>query len=386
MTAVYIHFPFCVQRCQYCDFITYAGVSHFIRPYLAALHKEMRLVLPGTEEADSVYFGGGTPSLLTPGQVAELIQIVDSMIGFDPNAEITLEANPGTVTLESLMALRKSGVNRLSLGIQSFLEEDLQILGRIHSVQQAKESIRDAQLAGFSNISPDLIFGLPGQTLTAWQRNLEEVLACGIQHLSLYSLIIEPDTPFERMVDSGDLVLSDEDLVADMFELAMDFLPKHGFQQYEISSWALGEDNESRHNKVYWKNSEYFGVGAGAHGKVGNYRVQNVNTIAGFIQKMEKASDEQAQFSPALEEKIFVDEFTAMQESMLLGLRMTMEGVSESTFRNRHHADMNIVFQDEIDRILKNGLGEWQTKEDGKHLVLTHRGIMLGNQAFQEFV
>ncbi|NLC13449.1 MAG: radical SAM family heme chaperone HemW [Chloroflexi bacterium] len=358
MTAVYIHFPFCVQRCQYCDFITYAGVSHFIRPYLAALHKEMRLVLPGTEEADSVYFGGGTPSLLRPGQVAELIQIVDSMIGFDPNAEITLEANPGTVTLESLMALRKSGVNRLSLGIQSFLEEDLQILGRIHSVQQAKESIRDAQLAGFSNISLDLIFGLPGQTLKAWQRNLEEVLACGIQHLSLYSLIIEPDTPFERMVDSGDLVLPDEDLVADMFELAMDFLPKHGFQQYEISSWALGEDNESRHNKVYWKNSEYFGVGAGAHGKVGNYRVQNVITIAGFIQKMEKASDEQAQFSPALEEKIFVDKFTAMQESMLLGLRMTMEGVSESTFRNRHHADMSIVFQDEIDRILKNGLGE----------------------------
>jgi len=361
-------------------------MSHFITPYVDALQKEMRQVLPGAEKVNSVYFGGGTPSLLNPVQVAESIQTIDSLIGIDPTAEITLEANPGTVSLESLTALRKYGVNRLSLGIQSFLEDDLQMLGRIHSAQQARESIRDAQLAGFNNISLDLIFGLPGQTLQAWQKNLEEAASQGIQHLSLYSLIIESGTPFERKLESGELELPDEDLVADMFELAMDFLPKHGFQQYEISSWALGETNESRHNKVYWKNSDYFGIGAGAHGKVGHYRVQNVPSITDYIHKIAQASDEKVHFSPAMEESTFVDERTAMQESMMLGLRLTREGVSEREFRNRHKTEMRIVFQDEIDRILTNGLGEWQTQEDGQHFVLTRRGIMLGNQAFQEFV
>ena len=386
MTAVYIHFPFCVQRCQYCDFITYAGVSHFIPAYLEALQKEIRLVLPGSDRADSVYFGGGTPSLLNPKQVAELLQTIDTLVGINPVTEITLEANPGTVAFISLKELRKSGVNRLSLGIQSFLEQDLHLLGRIHSAEQARESIRQAQQAGFDNISLDLIFGLPGQTLQSWQQNLEEALTYGIQHLSLYSLIIEPGTPFERRVESGELVLPEDDLVADMFEWAMDFLPKHGFEQYEISSWALGIANESRHNQVYWKNEEYVGLGAGAHGKIGDNRVQNVPSIAEYIQKVKGAEEKISNFSPALEEKIFVDEKTAMQESMMLGLRMTREGVSETQFRTRHQADMLVVFREEIDRIIKNGLGQWQTHEDGEHLVLTHRGIMLGNQAFQEFV
>jgi len=386
MTAVYIHFPFCVQRCQYCDFITYAGMSHFIPTYLGALKKEMRLVMTGAKSADTIYFGGGTPSLLTPGQVDELLHTIDELIGTNPMAEITLEANPGTVSLESLQSLRKVGVNRLSLGIQSFLDSDLRILGRIHSAKQARESITDAQQAGFDNISLDFIFGLPGQTLQAWQQNLELALSYGVQHLSLYSLIIEPGTPFERQVESGKMQLPDDDLVADMFELAMDFLPKHGFQQYEISSWALGTENESRHNKVYWNNQDYFGLGAGAHGKVGDFRVQNVPTIADYIQKMDPANENIGRFSPALEEKLFVDEKTAMQERMMLGLRLTREGVSETEFRSRHQTEMRTVFQQEIGRIIKNGLAEWQTQADGEHLVLTHRGIMLGNQAFQEFV
>ncbi len=361
-------------------------MSHLIPAYLHLLKKEMQLVFPGADRADSVYFGGGTPSLLLPEQVAELIQTIDRLIGVDPTTEITLEANPGTISLENLRELRKSGVNRLSLGIQSFLEQDLHLLGRIHSEEQARQSIYDAQQAGFDNISLDFIFGLPGQTLLAWQQNMVEALSYGITHLSLYSLIIEPGTPFERKVEAGEIDLPEDDLVADMFELAMDFLPKHGFQQYEISSWALGETYESRHNKVYWKNVDYFGLGAGAHGKVGEHRVRNVSTIAGYIQKMEETKDVQARFSPALEERIFVDRKTAMQESMLLGLRMTREGVSETKFRSQHQADMRVVFQDEIRRILDNGLGQWQTHDDGEHLVLTHRGIMLGNQAFQEFV
>jgi oxygen-independent coproporphyrinogen-3 oxidase len=361
-------------------------MSHFIPFYLDGLKKEMLLVLPGAEHADSVYFGGGTPSLLKPGQVGDLLETIDALIGINQDAEITLEANPGTVTLESLKALHHLGVNRLSLGIQSFFDADLKTLGRIHSAAQACESIIEAQTAGFNNISLDLIFGLPGQTLPAWEQNLEQATSSGVQHLSLYSLIIEPGTPFERKVASAQLELPDDDLVADMFELTMDYLPRAGFEQYEISSWAWGAAYESRHNKVYWKNQEYYGLGAGAHGKVGNTRVQNVPTIAEYLFTLGEAPEEKQAFSPALEEKIAIDEFTAMQESMLLGLRMTHEGVSETEFRNRHQAEMRDVFSEEIARILQFGLAEWQSQADGEHLVLTHRGIMLGNQAFQEFV
>ncbi|MEL7627046.1 MAG: radical SAM family heme chaperone HemW [Anaerolineaceae bacterium] len=386
MTAVYIHFPFCVQRCQYCDFITYAGMAHFIPAYLDSLKKEMRLVLPGAEPADSVYFGGGTPSLLKTAQLSELLETLDDLIGINTNAEITMEANPGTISLESLKALREVGVNRLSLGIQSFSDLDLNILGRIHSAKQANEGIHSAQQAGFSNISLDLIFGLPGQTLTSWQQNLDQALASGVQHFSLYSLIIEPGTPFEKKVACGELALPDEDLAADMFELAIDYLPKQGFEQYEISSWALGEANESLHNKVYWKNQDYYGLGAGAHGKVGNFRVRNVPTIPEYISAIDQAHHKKSDFSPALEEKLAVDKFTSMQETMMLGLRLTREGISENEFRLRHQEEMRIVFKEEINRIVKSGLAEWQTQQDGEHLVLTHRGIMLGNQAFQEFV
>jgi oxygen-independent coproporphyrinogen-3 oxidase len=175
-------------------------MAHFIPAYLDSLKKEMRLVLPGAEPADSVYFGGGTPSLLKTAQVSEVLETLDDLIGINTNAEITMEANPGTISLESLKALREVGVNRLSLGIQSFSDLDLNILGRIHSAKQANEGIHSAQQAGFSNISLDLIFGLPGQTLTNWQQNLDQALASGVQHFSLYSLIIEPGTPFEKKV------------------------------------------------------------------------------------------------------------------------------------------------------------------------------------------
>ena len=228
-------------------------MSHFITPYLEALKKEIRLVLPGSNQADSVYVGGGTPSLLSPDQVGGLLQTIDDLIGIKPGAEITLEANPGTVTAKKLAEMRRVGVNRLSLGIQSFFDRDLQTLGRIHSAQQAGESIRQAQEAGFDNVSLDFIFGLPGQTLEAWQQNLEKAVLHGIQHLSLYSLIVEPGTPFESKVASGEVELPEEDLEADMYELAMDFLPEHGFQQYEISSWALGAANESRHTRFIGK-------------------------------------------------------------------------------------------------------------------------------------
>jgi len=343
-------------------------------------------MLRDTESADTVYFGGGTPSLLSAGQVGELLSAIDQSVGISENAEITLEANPGTVTLEKLRDMRQSGVNRLSFGVQSFFDDELRALGRIHSAEQAIAGVREAQLAGFENISLDLIFGLPGQTLKTWEENLKIASGLGIQHLSLYSLIIEPGTPFERLFEEGKLNLPEDALVADMFELAMSFLPKFGYEQYEISSWALGIERESRHNKIYWQNKDYFGFGAGAAGKIGNHRFQNFATIPAYIEKMNQISSEKTDFSPAADEVLEIDEKTAMQESLMLGLRMTREGVSARAFESRYNQDLRVVFQVEIDRILQNGLAEWRNFPDGEHLVLTHRGIMFGNQAFQEFV
>lgn len=346
----------------------------------------MRLTLPGSSQAESIYFGGGTPSLIKPEEVKGLLEEIEQLTGINSSAEITLEANPGTVSRERLKAVQEAGVNRLSLGIQSFCDSDLQVLGRIHSAGQAWDSIRDAQQAGFDNISLDFIFGLPGQTLNTWQQNLEEAAASGVQHLSLYSLIIEPGTPFERELQAGQLELPDEDLVADMFELAMDFLPMRGFHQYEISSWAKEETFESRHNQVYWRNQDYFGLGAGAHSKTGDYRLQNVSTIPAYIERLSQGGEPPMRFSPALAEKTFIDAKMAMQESMMLGLRMTREGISESRFRSVHQAEMKVVFSDEIGRILQSGLANLRTQADGPQLVLTRKGIMFGNKAFQEFV
>ena len=386
MTAVYIHFPFCLQRCQYCDFITYANLSHFIPAYVEAVKNEIRLMLRDAEPADTVYFGGGTPSLLSAGQIGELLSTIDQAVGIKEDAEISLEANPGKVNIVKLRSMRGSGVNRLSFGVQSFFDDELEALGRIHSADQAKWGVREAQLGGFENISLDLIFGLPGQSLKTWEENMRIASRLGIQHLSLYSLIIEPGTPFERLFEEGKLNLPEDDLVADMFELAMEYLPKFGFEQYEISSWALGIERESRHNKIYWQNKDYYGFGAGAAGKIGNHRFQNLATIPEYIGKMNQASGEKPDFSPAVDEVLEIDQRTAMQESLMLGLRMTREGVSAAAFKSRFNQDMQEVFQAEIDKIRQNGLAEWRDFPDGEHLVLMHRGIMLGNQAFQEFV
>ena len=187
MTAVYIHFPFCLQRCQYCDFITYANLSHFIPAYVEAVKSEIRLMLRDAEPADTVYFGGGTPSLLSEGQVGELLSTIDHAVGIKADAEITLEANPGTVNIVKLRSMRGSGVNRLSFGVQSFFDDELDALGRIHSADQAKAGVREAQLGGFENISLDLIFGLPGQSLKTWEDNMKIANRLRFTSLALFT-------------------------------------------------------------------------------------------------------------------------------------------------------------------------------------------------------
>lgn len=338
-------------------------------------------------EAATVYFGGGTPSLLKPQQIHSVLEVADQTFGLAADAEITLEANPGTLDAAYLAEILSAGVNRLSLGAQSFDPAELSLLRRMHSAEEIDCSMAEARLAGFDNISLDLIFGLPGQTLKGWEANLSKAISLQPEHISLYALTIETETPLERMIAKGILPQPDEDLLADMFEFAMESLARAGYEHYEISNWAVSARFESRHNKVYWWNSPYLGIGAGAHGCLGGYRLANVATIPAYLQAMKDPKPAlEFPFSPATAERLPLDLKTIQQETVMLGLRLTREGVSSPAFRNRFGIELEQTFASELKRISDKGLGEWADFPDGKHYRLTNRGIMLGNQAFMEFV
>jgi len=389
--SVYIHVPFCVRRCLYCDFITYAGQQAWLPAYVEAAIKEVHWLGSSRGElndpAQTVYFGGGTPSLLSIGQVEALLAAVDLSFGLMENAEITLEANPGTLTLDYLRELRAIGVNRLSLGVQSFSDAELAQLGRIHTREEALQSILWAKQAGFENLSLDLIFGLPKQSLKAWEYNLQEAIKIHPEHLSLYNLIVEDGTPLAKQIANGEIPAPDDDVAADMYELTMDFLTSAGYEQYEISSWATSPEFESRHNKAYWQMTPYLGVGAAAAGFAENVRTLNTPSIPEYVQRIStQRSALPYPRSAANREYTEVDGFTLMQESMMLGLRLTREGVSNAAFRARYGQDISAAFPEEVHRLLAKGLVEWVDFPDGLHVRLTRRGKMLGNQAFMEFV
>jgi len=380
-----------VRRCLYCDFITYAGQQAWLPAYIEAAIKEVHLLgssrAKTDEPAQTVYFGGGTPSLLSIEQVEALLAAVDLSFGLMENAEITLEANPGTLTLDYLRELRATGVNRLSLGVQSFSDAELAQLGRIHTREEALQSILWAKQAGFENLSLDLIFGLPKQSLKAWEYNLQEAIKIHPEHLSLYNLIVEDGTPLAKQIANGEIPAPDDDVAADMYELTMDFLTSAGYEQYEISSWATSPEFESRHNKAYWQMTPYLGVGAAAAGFAENVRTLNTPSIPEYVQRIStQRSALPYPRSAANREYTEVDGFTLMQESMMLGLRLTREGVSNAAFRARYGQDISAAFPEEVHRLLAKGLVEWVDFPDGLHVRLTRRGKMLGNQAFMEFV
>ena len=390
MFGIYLHIPFCRRRCKYCDFITYAGKDEFMPDYYAALISELRYQahhlqnLP--QKVDTIFFGGGTPSVMKAEWIRSLVDCIRSEYGLAEDSEITLEANPGTLSPGYLDNLLEAGVNRLSIGVQSFAKPELALLGRIHSPSQAVDAIESARKAGFANLSLDLMFGIPGQNLASWQANLEKAIELKLEHISLYSLILEPGTQLFDDVQAGRLQPASEDLSADMYEFAMDALGQEGFSHYEISNWAKGEFFESRHNKIYWKNQPYLGVGVGAHSSLNGLRVANSPSIEEYIQRISKSNAEDEGVFPAAEETLKLDTYTMQQETMMLGMRLTREGVSALDFKERYGMTIQEVFPKELERILARKLAEWRDFADGPHLVLTRGGILLGNQVFQEFV
>ena len=390
--SLYLHIPFCHRRCSYCDFNTCAGFEQLIPAYLSALDTEVKKVSaasPSRLPVHTVYFGGGTPSLLTAIQVERVLDTIVTQFDLQAGAEITLEANPGTVTLEQLRDLRVAGVNRLSFGMQSAHADELVLLERLHDHFGVIEAVKWARQAGFDNLSLDLIYGLPDQALDRWQFSLEMAIRLAPEHLSLYSLTLEEDTQLHRWASRGLVNWPDDDLMADMYLWAMDRLEETGYHQYEISNFARtsanGELLVSRHNLQYWRNQPYLGFGAGAHGSAKKLRVANKTSLQQYIELCRLKSVECFPVGPAAGDVIEIDRMSEMQETMMVGLRLTDEGVSRQGFRARFGVDMMAVFGKEIAELIGFGLVEW-LKDGEERLRLTKRGRPLGNQAFMRFV
>jgi oxygen-independent coproporphyrinogen-3 oxidase len=387
--SLYLHIPFCTHRCGYCDFNTYAGLENLIPAYVDALITEIDYVASTSGRrlpVHTIFFGGGTPSLLPVEKVAEILYAIRQTYDLALDAEITLEANPGTLSLEKLQALKLTGINRLSFGVQSSNPEELRLLERQHDFVDVIHAVKWARQAGFDNLNLDWIFGLPGQSLASWQQNIELAINLNPEHLSLYALSIEHGTPFKEMSSRGLMPLSDPDLAADMYEWASAKLAEAGFLQYEISNWAKpgldGKPLACRHNLQYWRNLPYVGLGAGAHGYVGGMRIANTLAPALYIKKLKDGGSFPWPQTPATSSAEPVDTNREMGETMMMGLRLVDEGVSKDGFSQRFGETLETVYGPQIQRLQGLRLLE----EAGNALRLTERARLLGNQVFMEFV
>lgn len=401
--SLYLHIPFCTHRCAYCDFNTYAGQKQLIPAYVEALCAEVEWVggtAPRDLSLDTLYFGGGTPSLMTPRQFASILGAIRRSFQVAEDAEITTEANPGTVSAEDLGAFRAVGINRISLGVQSSNGEELRMLERTHSYGDVLQAVSGARRAGFDNLSLDLIYGLPEQTLETWQTTVRRTIGLGPEHISAYALTLERGTPFGRWMSRGLMASPNPDEAADMYEWLSEELESAGYAQYEISNWSR-EGRACRHNLQYWRGLPYLGLGAGAHGYANGYRYSNVLRIQTYLDRMNEprgkssASDAEAfPLSPAVVEQHRQSIDDDMAEYMIMGLRLTHEGVTAQHFDDRFGVTLGERFGREIAELRHAGLLELAhptasgplREANQETLRLTRRGRLLGNQAFMRFV
>lgn len=374
--GIYVHIPFCESKCHYCDFVSYAHKSSAEKDaYLGALRKEGEIYksLSAEVTGKSLYLGGGTPTCLTSGQIFMLISVLRELFSLPPGIEITAEANPGTLNEEKLSLLKEAGCNRLSLGVQSFTPYELQVLGRIHSLQNVYNTYELARRAGFKNIGIDLMYGLPSQTLKGWRDNLQKAIELRPEHISLYQLNIEIGTPFARLVQKGLLEGFDQDVAFLMYSEALSFLAEKGYHHYEISNFAL-PGNEAVHNSLYWLNEEYLGLGAGASGYLQGVRYTNEANLEHYQNILQQGR------LPVAEREI-INSDLAMAETMFLGLRL-LEGVSKKEFLKKHGVTIENRYGKVINKLKNQGL----LQENSTHLALSKQGVYVANKVFQEFL
>ena len=392
--GLYLHIPWCARRCIYCDFNTYLDKDERLKErYHAALLKEISVTgtALGRPSLDTIFIGGGTPTTLAPAQLVELVEAVKAAFDLQSAAEVTVEANPGTVSTAYLRKIRQGGINRLSLGIQSLHDDELRFLSRLHDAATARRAVEQARQAGFDNLNLDLMFNLPGQNPTQWHHNLTEAIKLAPEHFSLYALIVEPGTPLHRQVNQGQVPEPDDEVAAEMYAAAIDLLGAAGYAHYEISNWARdgGEPPwespqlAAAHNLIYWRNQPYLGLGAGAFGTLHGQRWMNVKRPQRYIERIKGGQG--LGLARARESLERIDRTTAMQEHMLLGLRLVREGVSLATFEARYGVSLTEIYPHAITAGLERGLTEWVDAPDGRHLRLTQAGRFLANRAIVEF-
>jgi len=395
---LYIHIPFCVRKCNYCDFVSFAGCEDQYDRYIDALIREIRQKAAAFPDRRiiSVYIGGGTPSVLNTGQITRLVHELKTAFritglhpkktGFLqpkkrrgmqmqkklPEVEFSIEVNPGTVDREKLSCYHKLGINRLSIGLQSTDDRDLKTLGRIHTFDDFIRTFEDARDAGFDNINVDLMQAVPGQTLASWKRVLAAAAAWKPEHISAYSLIVEDGTPFGKLKAQGKLAQPDEDTEREIYYYTKEFLEKAGYHRYEISNYAI-PGMECVHNTGYWKRAEYLGLGLNASSMAGNIRWKNTADLHTYLSSPDPAS--------CREEEEVLTQKDQMEEFVFLGLRMT-EGISRQEFLDKFHQDFDYTYGDNLGKLTGMGLLE----SDGDRIRLTGRGIDVSNTVFTELL
>jgi oxygen-independent coproporphyrinogen III oxidase len=367
--ALYIHVPFCRHKCNYCSFVSYEHREADIPAYLRALSAELHRYANG-ERLQSIYLGGGTPSLLSPVQIVDILTDIRRLYSVKEMAEITIEANPGTVSPEYLSAIRETGINRLSLGIQSLNDAELALMGRIHTADEAREAVRLARLAGFANLNLDLIYGLPGQSLLDWRHTLNAVASARAEHLSIYGLSLEPETPLWQAIQKKQLPAIDPDLSADQYELTEDLLATYGYKHYEISNWAK-PGYECRHNLTYWQHQPYLGAGVAAHSFINGHRLANTGNLdkylAAFPDNPLAARDTDEEIGPELQ----------LAEAAIMGLRLC-DGLNLDSMLTRFGVELLEYYQQPVAEMVEADLMD----HTGRQLQLTRRGRLLSNEVF----
>lgn len=369
--GLYIHIPFCAQKCYYCDFASYSGKEKLVEPYLEALDQEIRLKTQG-KRFDTIFIGGGTPTYLSAEQLQRLGQ---SLAGVErtPDCEISMECNPGNLTEAKVPAIQTMGVNRLSIGLQSSNDQILLDIGRIHTFREFRDNYLMLRQAGFGNINVDLIYGLPGENLRILEKTLQDVLSLSPDHISCYSLIIEEFTPFYYRNQRRELKLPDEDLERQMNEVILRRMSEEGYERYEISNYAR-PGKECRHNIRYWEGRDYVGCGTSAHEYVDGIRQENIRTVEGYLRMMKEEGTAAVRIHPNTPEE-------DMEEYIFMGMRMR-QGIDKARFQERFHVSLDTLFEEPMERFTQLGLLE----DTPAYLRFTEKGIEFSNTVLSEFL
>lgn len=375
MRGIYIHIPFCKQKCYYCDFVSFANKEELIERYINALKKEIKHKLKSEDKIDTIYIGGGTPSVIDSKYIVEILEEIYNIVGFDKTREVTIEVNPGTVDKKKIEAYKTVGINRISLGLQTTNDKLLKNIGRIHTYKQFEEAYNLVKQAGFTNINVDLMLALPNQTLEDLRISLNKIINLNPTHISVYSLILEEGTKLEDLINKKILELPSDDIERKMYWKTKEILENNGYTHYEISNFSK-KNYESKHNSNCWKQQEYYGFGLASHSYINNVRYSELEDLSQYIKNIENEEYNKNKQVNEIQTKQ-----SKAKEYMMLSLR-TIDGVKIKEYKAKFQENPLYVYRREIEKLTQNELLEI----DGDHIKLTAKGIDFANQVWEEFV